>query len=68
MNKQFPINRVEVEFSQWKAREERFSTLFSITPDDNKSLLTEKLRQFERIAAKYKSSKKYRRAAFTPAT
>lgn len=57
MNEQFPINRVEIEFSQWKAREERFSTLFSITPAENKSLLTEKLRQFERIAAKYKSSK-----------
>jgi len=57
MNEQFPINRVEIEFSQWKAREERFSTLFSITPADNKSLLAEKLRQFERIRAKYKSSK-----------
>lgn len=57
MNPQFPANRVEMEFSQWKAREERFSTLFSITPAENKSLLAEKLRQFERIRTKYKSSK-----------
>ncbi|WP_289058405.1 hypothetical protein [uncultured Flavobacterium sp.] len=46
-----------MEFSQWKAREERFNTLFSITPAENKSLLAEKLRQFERIRAKYRSSK-----------
>lgn len=57
MNAQFPVNRVEMEFSLWKAREERFSSIFSITPADNKSLLVEKLRQFERIGAKYKSSK-----------
>lgn len=57
MNPQFPANRVEMEFSRWKAREERFSTLFSITPAENKSLLAEKLRQFERIRTKYKSSK-----------
>lgn len=31
--------------------------MFSITPADNKSLLAEKLPQFERIRAKYKSSK-----------
>lgn len=57
MNPQFPVNRVEMEFSQWKAREERFNTLFSITPAENRSLLAEKLRQFERIRTKYKSSK-----------
>lgn len=57
MNPQFPANRVEMEFSQWKAREERFNTLFSITPTENKSLLAEKLRQFERIRTKYRSSK-----------
>lgn len=57
MNPQFPVNRVEMEFSQWKAREERFNTLFSITPAENKSLLAEKLRQFDRIRTKYKSSK-----------
>ncbi|MBO9585300.1 MAG: hypothetical protein J7574_14145 [Flavobacterium sp.] len=57
MNPQFPVNRVEMEFSRWKAREERFSTLFSITPAENKSLLAEKLRQFERIRTKYRSSK-----------
>lgn len=56
MNPQFPVNRVEMEFSQWKAREERFNTLFSITPAENKSLLAEKLRQFDRIRTKYKSS------------
>lgn len=57
MNPQFPVNRVEMEFSQWKAREERFNTLFSITPAENRSLLAEKLRQFERIRTKYRSSK-----------
>lgn len=57
MNPQFPANRVEMEFSRWKAREERFSTLFSITPAESKSLLAEKLRQFERIRTKYRSSK-----------
>ncbi|MDQ8013183.1 MAG: hypothetical protein REI96_12085 [Flavobacterium nitrogenifigens] len=57
MNPQFPANRVEMEFSQWKAREEHFNTLFSITPAENKSLLAEKLRQFERIRTKYRSSK-----------
>lgn len=35
MNPQFPANRVEMEFSQWKAREERLGTLFSITPAEN---------------------------------
>jgi len=57
MNPQFPVNRVEMEFSQWKAREERLGTLFSITPAENRSLLAEKLRQFNRIRTKYKSSK-----------
>ncbi|SCY13993.1 hypothetical protein SAMN02927916_1241 [Flavobacterium anhuiense] len=57
MNPQFPLNRVEMEFSQWKAREERFNTLFSITPAENRSLLAEKLRQFDRIRAKYRYSK-----------
>ncbi|UUF12568.1 MULTISPECIES: hypothetical protein [Flavobacterium] len=57
MNPQFPVNRVEIEFSQWKAREERLSTLFSITPAENRSLLAEKLRQFDRIRTKYRSSK-----------
>lgn len=57
MNPQFPVNRVEIEFSRWKAREERLGTLFSITPAENRSLLAEKLRQFERISTKYRSSK-----------
>ncbi|EJG03143.1 hypothetical protein [Flavobacterium sp. F52] len=57
MNPQFPANRVEMELSQWKAREERFNMLFSITPAENKSLLAEKLRLFEKIRTKYKSSK-----------
>ncbi|KAF2508695.1 hypothetical protein EYY60_16365 [Flavobacterium zhairuonense] len=57
MNPQFPVNRVEMEFSRWKAREERLGTLFSITPAQNRSLLAEKLRQFNRIRTKYRSSK-----------
>jgi hypothetical protein len=57
MNEQLPVNRVEMELSQWRSREERFSKLFSFSLSNNRSLLKEKLRHYERIATKYKSTK-----------
>lgn len=56
MNEQLPVNRVEMELSQWRSREERFSKLFSFSLSNNRSLLKEKLHHYERIASKYKGS------------
>ncbi|MBT2591401.1 hypothetical protein J7E50_14320 [Pedobacter sp. ISL-68] len=56
MNNQLPVNRVEMELSLWRSREERFSKLFSFNLSSNKSLLKEKLQYYERIAAKYKGT------------
>lgn len=56
MNEQLPVNRVEMELSQWRSREERFSKLFSFSLSNNKSLLKEKLHHYERIGTKYKGS------------
>jgi hypothetical protein len=56
MNEPLPVNRVEMELSQWRSREERFSKLFSFSLSNNRSLLKEKLHHYERIAAKYKGS------------
>ena len=56
MNEPLPINRVEIELSQWRSREERFSKLFSFGLSNNRSLLKEKLHHYERIATKYKGS------------
>jgi hypothetical protein len=56
MNEQLPVNRVEMELSQWRSREERFSKLFSFSLSNNRSLLKEKLYHYERIASKYKGS------------
>jgi len=56
MNEQFRVNRVEMELNQWRLREERFNKLFSFNLSSNKSLLEEKLRDYERIAAKYKTT------------
>jgi hypothetical protein len=56
MNEQLPVNRVEIELSQWRSREERFSKLFSFSLSNNRSLLREKLHHYERIATKYKGS------------
>lgn len=56
MNNQLPINRVEMELSQWRSREERFSKLFSFNLSSNRALLKEKLQYYERIAAKYKGT------------
>lgn len=56
MNEQLPVNRVEMELSQWRSREERFSKLFSFSFSNHRSLLKEKLHHYERIATKYKSS------------
>ncbi|MCV9926319.1 hypothetical protein OIU83_01540 [Flavobacterium sp. LS1R49] len=58
MNDQLPINnRVEMELSQWRSREERFSKLFSFSLSNNRSLLKEKLNHYERIGTKYKGTK-----------
>lgn len=56
MNNQLPVNRVEMELSQWRSREERFSKLFSFNLSSNRPLLKEKLQYYERIAAKYKGT------------
>lgn len=56
MNEQFPVNRVEMELNQWRLREERFNKVFSFNLSTNKSLLKEKLKDYERIAAKYKNT------------
>jgi hypothetical protein len=57
MNEQLPVNRVEMELSQWRSREERFSKLFPFSLSDNRSLLKEKLNHYERIGTKYKGTK-----------
>lgn len=57
MNQQLPDNRVEMELSQWRSREERFSKLFSFSLSTNRALLKEKLYHYERIASKYKGTK-----------
>lgn len=56
MNNQLPVNRVEMELSQWRSREERFSKLFSFNLSSNRALLKEKLQYYERIATKYKGT------------
>ena len=56
MNEQFPVNRVEAELNQWRLREDRFTKVFSFNLSNNKSLLKEKLRDYQRIAAKYKTT------------
>lgn len=56
MNEQLPVNRVEMELSQWRSREERFSKMFSFSLSSHRSLLKEKLHHYERIASKYKGS------------
>ncbi|PWA10470.1 hypothetical protein DB891_04365 [Flavobacterium laiguense] len=56
MNEPLPVNRVEMELSQWRSREERFSKLFSFSLSSNRSLLKEKLHHYARIASKYKGS------------
>ncbi len=57
MENQLPINRVETDLNQWREREERFSRLFSSGLSSNRALLQEKLRYYDRIAAKYKGTK-----------
>jgi len=50
------INRIESEVSQWRNKEERFAKLFSFSLSNNKGLLAEKLRYYEKLAAKYKNT------------
>jgi hypothetical protein len=56
MNEQLPVNRVEMELSQWRSKEEHFRKLFSSSISNSRSLLKEKLHHYERIAIKYKGS------------
>lgn len=56
MDNQLPINRVEMELSQWRSKEERFTKLFSFSLSNNKPLLKEKLDYYQRIAVKYKGT------------
>jgi hypothetical protein len=56
MTDQIPDNRVEMELSQWRSREERFSKLFNFSLSKNRALLKEKLYHYERIATKYKGT------------
>lgn len=49
-------NRVETALSQWKAREDRLSKLFSFSLSLNAALLKEKLRYYEMISAKYRGT------------
>lgn len=57
MKNQFSVNRVELELSQWRTREERFSKLFSFSLSSNNALLKEKLAYYDRIAARYNSTR-----------
>lgn len=50
------VNRVEAEVNQWRSREERFNKLFSFSLSSNRALLIEKLKYYDRMAAKYKST------------
>ncbi|TRW22020.1 hypothetical protein FMM05_18870 [Flavobacterium zepuense] len=51
-----PSNRVEMEMSRWRLREERFGKLFSFDLSSNKALLREKLHDYQRIAVTYKGT------------
>lgn len=56
MKNQVAQNRVEMDLNQWRSREDRFSKLFSVSISTNRALLKEKLRYYERVAAKYKGT------------
>lgn len=56
MERQEPLNRVAIALQDWQAREQRLGQLFSIDPAQSRALLAEKLRNYERIAAKFKST------------
>jgi len=49
-------NRVEMELTLWRSREERFTKLFSMSISANRPLLREKLHHYERAAIKYKGT------------
>lgn len=53
MNEQ-PINRIERELRNWDLKQERVSKLFQFDTLSHKATLTEKLKFYEYITAKYK--------------
>lgn len=56
MNARQPVNRVETDLNQWRSKEERFGKLFSFGVSNNKSLLKEKLKYYDAVAARYKGT------------
>lgn len=56
MSSRVEMNRVEADLAWWHSREERFSKVFSFGLNQNVPLLKEKLRFFDRVALRYRSS------------
>lgn len=56
MKNQAVVTRLEAELNQWRSREERFNKLFPFSLSSNPALLREKLRYYERIIARYRST------------
>jgi hypothetical protein len=56
MERQEPLNRVAIAIQDWRAREQRLGQLFSVDPAHSRALLAEKLRNYERIAARFKNT------------
>lgn len=56
MSDQLPVNRVEIDVAQWQSKEARLSKLFSTSVSINNSLLREKLKYYENISVKYKTT------------
>ncbi|UPZ36472.1 hypothetical protein MUB18_20515 [Sphingobacterium sp. PCS056] len=57
MENQLGANRVEAAIAEWNKREDRYSSIFSTNMGSNKTLLREKLRYFDRVAANYSGTK-----------
>ncbi|MXN91173.1 hypothetical protein GR160_08010 [Flavobacterium sp. Sd200] len=58
MNMQEPLNRVAIALQDWRTREQRLEQLFSVDPAQSRALLFEKLRNYERIAARFRNTDK----------
>lgn len=50
-------NRVEAEVMNWRQKEDRFQKIFSFDMSSNKGLRREQLREYDRIAVKYRNTK-----------
>ncbi len=57
MKNQLGTNRIEVELTLWRGREDRFSKLFSFDLSNNKALLRSKLHFYEQVASKYRQTR-----------